>query len=219
MLPGQADSANGLPERFPVLRTCRSLFFRQTSSRPDSTGRSGCGSTGRVVRTLVSGWLVFHLAAVILAAASVGPSSGLVRSGWSVARPYLQLLFLNHGYHYFAPNPSASHLIAWTAERPDGTVEQGRFPDRATRPRLLYHRYFMLSENPVSLAPESERLVHSRYARCLCRMHAAERVHLSRVVHLIPSRDHIRRGGTLTDPESYAEEPVGTFECSPRTGQ
>ena len=100
----------------------------------------------RLLRWAVSLWLVFHLAAIIIAPASVSPSSELVRSAWNVFRPYLQFLYLNHGYHFFAPEPSESTLLAFVAERDDGTVVRGRIPNRndpatpAVSPAFHAHR-------------------------------------------------------------------------------
>ena len=83
----------------------------------------------RLLRWAVNLWLVFHLTAIVIAPASVGPSSELVDSGWELVRPYLQFLYLNHGYHFFAPEPAESTLLAFVAEREDGTVVRGRIPD------------------------------------------------------------------------------------------
>ena len=66
-------------------------------------------------------------------------------------RPYSQWLYLNHGYFFFAPNPGPSHLIEGTVPSLDGKPTERSvaltLPDRKRHwPRLLYHRYFMLSE-------------------------------------------------------------------------
>lgn len=56
-------------------------------------------------------------------------------------------LFMGHGYRFFAPNPGDSHLVQYKITRQDGTQIKGMFPDRNSAwPRLLYHRWFMLSE-------------------------------------------------------------------------
>ena len=56
-------------------------------------------------------------------------------------------LFMGHGYRFFAPNPGDSHLVQYKITKSDGTQVEGKFPDRdAVWPRLLYHRWFMLSE-------------------------------------------------------------------------
>lgn len=85
--------------------------------------------------------------------------------------PYVDFMYLSHGYSFFAPNPGPSHLLECelipnsnAADRGE-SIETNRpvfvdanrsvspksswrvFPDRKSDwPRLLYHRHFMLSE-------------------------------------------------------------------------
>ena len=132
-------------------------MHRSASAPPPRRGR-------RLLRRIVSAWLVFHVAAIVIAPASVDPASGLVQSGWLLVRPYLELLYLNHGYHFFAPEPAESTLVAYAAERPDGAVVTGRFPDREIAPRLLYHRHFMLSEHLAGAPDELRDLWHRSLA-------------------------------------------------------
>ena len=67
-------------------------------------------------------------------------------------RPYLQILSLDNGYRFFAPEPGPSHLVRYDVTLADGQQIGGVFPNLAEeRPRLLYHRYFMLSEFVNSL--------------------------------------------------------------------
>jgi hypothetical protein len=54
-------------------------------------------------RWVVNLWLVFHLAAIIIAPAAMDPSSELARSVHDAFQPYLEALYLDHGYHFFAP--------------------------------------------------------------------------------------------------------------------
>ncbi|MEL7497358.1 MAG: hypothetical protein AAFN77_07080 [Planctomycetota bacterium] len=66
----------------------------------------------------------------------------------NAAAPIHQALFMGHGYRFFGPDPGASHSVRFTVRRDDGSTVQGHFPDRdQTSPRLLYHRWFMLSES------------------------------------------------------------------------
>jgi hypothetical protein len=162
---------------------------------------------------LVNVWLVYHLAAIVLAPWSVPPASRLVQNSWRAVGAYDQILFLNHGYHYFAPEPGNSTLVAYVLEMPDGTLQTGRIPNRDIRPRLLYHRHFMLTESLASddLSPSVRTELIRAMARELCREHHAQRVTLSRVTHRLPSMEFVRAGGALDDPESYTEEPLGTF--------
>jgi len=67
--------------------------------------------------------------------------------------PYVDWMYLDHGYFFFAPNPGPSHLVAIQSkvpEPPRASSLRGDaivFPNRNEHwPRLLYHRYFMLSE-------------------------------------------------------------------------
>ena len=67
--------------------------------------------------------------------------------------PYVDWMYLDHGYFFFAPNPGPSHLVAIQKKRPHPpgpsrlSSDAFVFPDRKEQwPRLLYHRYFMLSE-------------------------------------------------------------------------
>jgi hypothetical protein len=161
----------------------------------------------------VSAWLVFHLGAIIIAPAAVGPSSELVQSAWDLFHPYIQILYLNHGYHFFAPEPEESTLLAYEAVRPDGEVVRGRVPDRATSPRLLYHRYFMLTEHMKDAPEELAELWHRSYAEQIGRETGASSVRLTQQTHLLPSMERIRDGGRLDDPASYEDQPLGDFPC------
>jgi hypothetical protein len=166
---------------------------------------------------LVNIWLVYHLAGICIAPWSVPPSSRLVQNAWRGVGAYVQLLFLNHGYHYFAPEPGNSTLVAYILEMPDGRRETGKIPNRGIWPRLLYHRHFMLTEFLASsdgFSPAVRTELIKSMARELCREHGARRVTLSKVTHRLPTMEWIRAGGTLND--NYMEEPLGTFSCDGR---
>jgi hypothetical protein len=188
------------------LHTLDAPAQREPSATPRPTGR-------RLLRWAVNLWLVFHLAAIIIAPASVGPSSDLVRSAWTLFRPYLQALYLNHGYHFFAPEPSESTLLSFVAERGDGTAVRGRIPDRATGPRLLYHRHFMLTEQLSEVPPELQARWYDSYAQHLGRQYGAQRVSLTRQTHFLPTMEMVRNGVRQDDPSSYEEQPLGAFRC------
>ena len=91
--------------------------------------------------------------AAYLALLIVGPLSNPVASEHLITpiakmvAPIHRGLFMGHGYRFFAPNPGDSHLVNYKITKSDGTQIEGMFPDRdAVWPRLLYHRWFMLSE-------------------------------------------------------------------------
>jgi len=77
-------------------------------------------------------------------------SEHLTRPLAKKVEPLHRGLFLGHGYRFFGPDPGPSHLVEFEITKEDGTTVKGKFPDRddpeASFPRLLYHRWFMLSE-------------------------------------------------------------------------
>lgn len=159
--------------------------------------------------------IILHVIAIILAPASVPPSSSAARQAWSVFRPYLEVGYLNHGYHYFAPDPGASSLLEYTVIKEDGERLWGRIPDRESIwPRLLYHRHFMLTEFYGGLPPDATDLkqaIAESFAAQLMREHDASSIELSHVVHQLSTREEILDGGVLDAPEKYEITPLGKF--------
>jgi hypothetical protein len=109
-------------------------------------------------RKWLLGLILLHLLAVV-----AEPLVFFSRSDFQVApeflglrgwlSPYVDWMYLDHGYFFFAPNPGPSHLVAIQAKQIQPSVprrlraDAWTFPDRMQQwPRLLYHRYFMLSE-------------------------------------------------------------------------
>jgi hypothetical protein len=102
---------------------------------------------------LFSALVALHVVAVASAPLAFICSSGGATSPAAGAlagffRPYTGAMYLNHGYAFFAPDPGPNHLVDYKLEFSDGRPSAvHRFPDLKTeRPRLLYHRYFMLAE-------------------------------------------------------------------------
>jgi hypothetical protein len=193
---------------------------QEPSATGDSNDRAAAEKRARYRKwafRAVNVWLVFHLASIVIAAGSVSPSSSLVQSAWLVVRPYLQFFYLNHGYHYFAPEPSSSTLVSYTAQLDDGTLVSGRIPNRDIQPRLMYHRHFMLTEFLTFAPSESRDLVYRSYANQLGRRLGVREISLARVTHYLPLREAVLNGARLDDAESYAEEPLGTFQCDSPT--
>ena len=164
-------------------------FDRSKVGDPDVSSRSNAplgqtetptahrGTRMKVLRWAVNCWLVFHLAAIVIAPASVSPSSELIQSVWRVFQPYLDFMFLNHGYHFFAPEPSESTLVCLQsrANRRNRCRPAISQPARHV-PRLLYHRHFMLTEHMADTpwAPEDVQQVWlDSYAEHLCRKYGA----------------------------------------------
>ena len=99
-------------------------------------------------RTIASVLLLVFMGIVVL-----GPLSNPIASAHLTAplarwiQPIHRALYLGHGYRFFAPDPGPNHIVRYRIHRQDGTVDEFHFPDRdQTWPRLMYHRWFMLSE-------------------------------------------------------------------------
>ncbi|MDA1165890.1 MAG: hypothetical protein O3B13_22560 [Planctomycetota bacterium] len=190
------------------------------SDSDQADGReSGAGpkSLSQRVRGLVSVLLALHLVAIASAPLAMDPASLPAQKVFAVFRPYLDAAFLNHGYHFFAPEPGPSHLIRYELSFSDGRVEGGVFPDPAEQqPRLNYHRHFMLTEFASQLAvTESQQPVLHKlsrsFARHLMTEQHAESVTLFLRRHYIPSPQQVQMGMTLDSEELYAERPLGMF--------
>lgn len=132
------------------------LLHPESPERLSATGTpTGLASTWSPTRrAIASALILFHLTAVFWApftfACSVGngSSSPFADGVMSWLRPYIGLMYLDHGYFFFAPNPGPSHLVHYKVEFDDGRKPiEGTFPNlNDERPRLLYHRHFMLAE-------------------------------------------------------------------------
>ncbi len=121
----------------------------QGSLTPPGGSPAPAGAWPPWLKVLASALIALHLTAVFwgpLAFASAG--SPLTGSVFAVLRPYIDALYLNHGYSFFAPDVGPSRLVRYKVEFADGREPVvGMFPNLATQqPRLLYHRHFMLSE-------------------------------------------------------------------------
>lgn len=170
-----------------------------------------------LLKTLASALILLHLLAVFIAPATVGPSSDLERDTWTVMSPYLHATNLNFGYHFFAPEPSSTTLIEYVAVKPDGEEIFGRMPDRKTMvPRLLYHRYFMLTEylgnRPVD-DPMRQLLIRN-FADQIMKNHHATSVKLWKVTHNLLSRESVVLGADINDLNTFDREVLGDFQCT-----
>lgn len=102
------------------------------------------------IKLIVSVLACLHLFSVFSAPWSMpAPASQLARVVNDLASPYTNLLYMQHAYRFFAPEPGPSHLIHYEVSDEQGAeLAKGRFPDRNKhRPRLMYHRYFMIAEH------------------------------------------------------------------------
>ncbi len=136
--------------------------------------------------------LLWHLFVVFISPLSVSPTSQTVfdLAQNKVVRFYSDPLYLNHGYHFFAPDPPINQLVRYQVIGENGeVVKEGEFPNKQQQwPRLMYHRHMMLADqaglglqdydNPVQLSMRS-------YARHLLRTYQGSEARIDLVKHLI----------------------------------
>lgn len=125
---------------------------------------------------------------------------------------YLNLLYLNHGYEFFAPNPVPSRVIDYEVTQPNGEVLTGRLPSLDDQwPRLLYHRHMMLVDQEQM--PGMGRSAAMRYADHLATVHGGKS-QLQLKIHLLLSPAQVLEGMSPEDPITYKE--LAAIEGSPR---
>src|SRR5262245_15004489 len=186
-------------------------------------------------RVLISVALLLHLTAVIAAPWSgpeyAGPLASMIVEPFG---PYLHATYLGHGYRFFCPAPGPSHLIRYTIEMPDGGARTEVFPNLQTeKPRLFYHRHFMLSEQlndlwvseepaandpPEALAQWKARRnafnsTARSYAMHLLECTGARRITLELVRHNLPDPQRIAHGEDLSDPRLYEVLWTNAYEA------
>lgn len=166
---------------------------------------------GLAIRILLSLLIVWHVSAVFLAPLSVPPSSQLIEgiAQHTAMQWYLDALYLNHGYYFFAPDPGPGHLVYYEVFDPQGRVtKQDHFPDwELHRPRLWYHRHFMLAEQVGGPVPEEswQRRYLEAYARQLLREFEGESVRVRWIAHAPPDPQNVTDPSKLDAPTSYRE--------------
>jgi hypothetical protein len=176
-----------------------------------ASGYSRLKTVGFVIANV---WVAFHVFAIAISPAPMPPASPLLVDASRVALPYNQLLFLNHGYHFFAPDPGPSTLISYQIDRPGNTAIRGRIPDVQIAPRLRYHRYFMLAENIWGFPETMQEPVFRAYAQHFAAKHDAQQISLNVISHRPSSISRILAGGKLSDPETFSEEPLNSYDFS-----
>ena len=188
------------------------------------------------IRALVSIAILWHLAAVVLAPLSNPTPTILGDRLRPIFQPYLSAAHLDQGYKFFAPDPGPSHLIKYELTLADGSQQKGVLPDiNQHRPRLFYHRHFMLSEFMNNLPPELpplptasgepqpeldwtklkpslvQRQFVASYANHLLTKFGATSVTLVLEEHNIPPPDRVAEGMPLNHASLYRQRVLGTF--------
>ena len=124
---------------------------------------------------------------------------------------YLNLLYLNHGYEFFAPDPPpGTHLVDYQVTQADGNVVKGRFPSLDEQwPRLRYHRHMMLTEQTQLMGPQSRQ----QYADHLASLHGGpSRLELK--VHLVLPPHRVADKTPLDAPSTF--RTIGIVNGRPR---
>jgi len=104
-------------------------------------------------RHAVSAFILFHLVAVVtspfsFSTQSIDSISPVAEKMYGGLGRYIDITFLDHGYAFFAPDPGESYLVRAYIPQADGEELVVMFPDKhAQRPRLYYHRHFMMTES------------------------------------------------------------------------
>ncbi|MGD9714661.1 MAG: hypothetical protein AB7V46_21770 [Thermomicrobiales bacterium] len=161
--------------------------------------------------------LLFHLVSMVVASYCAGPASELAYAAYDICGPYAQVLYVNHGYRFFSPEPGPGNLVEFDALLSDGTRQTETMPNRGPGgqwPRVFYHRHFMLTEFLAASRdrPQTLELVLTTYASQFLRTHPeTEEVTLVHVVHMLPPPEFILAGGDLRHESNYARETLGTF--------
>jgi hypothetical protein len=198
---------------------------------------SGTAQLGRIwptwARRVVTGLLLYHLAAVLVGALAAAPASPLEQGLWGLFRNYYGLADQGYAYRFYAPEPPPTPVVVATLRFKDGTERTVRLPDRALRPRLRYQRHLALA-NTLAAEVAADRQEHDRppglpgpppehrhddwarsYARHLCLAYGdrgCAAVTLSLRLHLIPDLLRVRaalaagpsaKGVDLDDEEFY----------------
>ena len=182
-------------------------------------------------RRIVTGLLVFHLAATLLAEFAAPPTSPLIEALASKFRHYYEFVDQGHAHRFYSnigPTPILTAEIRFGDGRPPREV---RVPDRSTRPRLVYQRHLALADRAFEeIAP----ILHDRsiplhsswgesYSRYLCRKYpGASGVILRVQQHRNPSPGQLLAAATVPgapridpDADEFYDAPIllGDFPC------
>jgi len=124
---------------------------------------------------------------------------------------YLNLLYLNHGYEFFAPDPAGTHVIDYQVTQSDGNIVEGRLPSHEGQwPRLLYHRHMMLAEQTQMMGPSSGL----QYADHLATLYGGPS-QMQLKIHLLLPPHRVADKTPLDAPSTF--QTVGTVTGRPRS--
>ena len=121
---------------------------------------------------------------------------------WTLHRyltPYQNLLYINHGYNFFAPDPAGTHLIRYQVPQISGEPLSREFPNLQQQwPRLLYHRHMMLAEQTWGMGSESGQ----HYANHLSKLYGVP-IKIDLYYHTLLDPQSVIDGRDLTEASTY----------------
>lgn len=87
-------------------------FFLRSISFAILIGAALAAASVRARRLTISLLVLFHFGGICTAALAAPPSPWLVTQIWTrIYRPYLEFMYLNNAYHFYAPEPGASNYV------------------------------------------------------------------------------------------------------------
>ena len=124
-------------------------------------------------------------------------------------RHYTNLLFINHGYDFFSPDPGVSHLIKYEVFNDAGEkLASGQFPHRGEQwPRLFYHRHMMLVEQLSEPGGDDTRMRESMYriADRLMVAHDGTQSRLQLIRHHLLTPQQVMAGQRIDSEGTYEQ--------------
>lgn len=106
----------------------------------------------RIVASLL---LLIHFGGIGCAILNVNPAPWLTQYLWAhFYRYYLDFVYLNNAYHFYAPEPGPGVMLWFYVKYDDGTAQWVKIPDRDSVPTLLnYQRRLSIPEQANQFAP------------------------------------------------------------------
>ncbi len=142
------------------------------------------------------------------------PPSYSVAQIYPLFAPYIELLHLDGGWAFFAPDPSTGRLVRYSVQGADGLTHTYRLTENLQRSDPAYLRMTTLS---AAINADSPQVVHS-VAQRLCRMHAAQnpqsvRFTIARQIRITP--DEFEAGHRPLDADFLHLEDLPSVVCKP----
>ena len=119
----------------------------------------------KVRRGVVSLLILLHFGGIATAVLAAEPAPWIIQQIWvRIYRPYLEFMYLNNAYHFYAPDPGPARYLWFRLIYEDGNGKEVghwlKIPEFDARGRhnyalgLQYSRYMAMTENTVStMAP------------------------------------------------------------------